>query len=406
MANYTELSPVFARFFQNIPDYPHCTDKLEAGCRQAPKHVAINRRYIEVNKPNFSHKYILNDLDYEGAAFAWEDKGLPAPTFSVINPENLRGHIDYELITAVHLGANASRKAKWYLYTVCHGYTQKLEADPSFGGLLSKNPLSDFWTVIAYDARYELDELAEYVREGDVKNKKQLSFSEWDKRFKEECLIPVPGQYKKKKPATDPSDSLFVFWNTNQYAHTITADYSDDRDGLYDKMEGYVVQLNIDFNFEMRQSEIRSNANSVTKWHWEKRADFVASRKAFCEKQRQRAYLSHKARKKKNNTNIWKVTRKLRKEGIPVTKSSVAEAAGLTRKSMSRRIVSGNVEEAKRLGAYNSHEARKAATEKKIRDTVDTFLREGRKITKSAVAREAGVSRQAINRYYSHLFEL
>jgi len=156
MANYNELSPVLARFFffENLPDYPHCTDYLKAGCRQAPKHVAITRRYIEVNKLNFSHTYILNDLDYEGAGFAWEDKGLPAPTFSVINRENLFAHIDYELITPVHLGVNASKKAKWYLYTVCYGYTQRLEADPSFGGLLSKNPLSDFWTVIAYDARY------------------------------------------------------------------------------------------------------------------------------------------------------------------------------------------------------------------------------------------------------------
>ena len=29
-----------------------------------------------------------------------------------MNRENLHAHIDYELITAVHLGANASKKAK------------------------------------------------------------------------------------------------------------------------------------------------------------------------------------------------------------------------------------------------------------------------------------------------------
>ena len=50
MVNYNELSPVFARFFENLPEYPHCTDYLKAGCRQAPKRVAINRKYIEVNK--------------------------------------------------------------------------------------------------------------------------------------------------------------------------------------------------------------------------------------------------------------------------------------------------------------------------------------------------------------------
>jgi hypothetical protein len=55
----------------------------------------------------------LNDLYYEGAGFAWEDKELPTPTFSVINPENLHYHIDYELITPVHFGANVSKKAEW-----------------------------------------------------------------------------------------------------------------------------------------------------------------------------------------------------------------------------------------------------------------------------------------------------
>ena len=150
----------------------------------------------------------------------------------------------------------------------------------------------------------------------------------------------------------------------------------------------------------MRQSEIRSNANSVTKWHWEKRADFVASRKAFCEKQRQRAYLSHKARKKNNNTKIWKATRKLRKEGKPVTKSAVAEMTGIARQSVSRRIVRGNVEEAQSMSAKRTNEIRKATTEEKIKRAFEQALKDGIKPTQKSIAKISAVGIATVKRYW------
>ena len=69
MSNYTTGNPVFTRFFDKLPDYPYCTDKLEAGCRQAPKHVAVKRRYIQPNKPNYSHAYLNLDCDYAGVYY-------------------------------------------------------------------------------------------------------------------------------------------------------------------------------------------------------------------------------------------------------------------------------------------------------------------------------------------------
>jgi hypothetical protein len=53
--------------------------------------------------------------------------------------------------------------------------------------------------------------------------------------------------------------------------------------------------------------------------------------------------------------------------------------------------------------AHNTAEIKRAATEAKIKNAVEKFLREGRKITKAAIAREAGISREAASRYYSHL---
>lgn len=69
-----------------------------------------------------------------------------------------------------------------------------------------------------------------------------------------------------------------------------------------------------------------------------------------------------------------------------------------------RKTTDEELREIRSANAHHTNEIRKAATEARIKKAVDIFLREGRKITKSAIAREAGVSRQAINRYYSHLF--
>lgn len=159
MSNYTIENPVFSRFVENIPDYPHCTDKLEAGCKQAPKQVAVKRRYIQFNKPNYSHAYLNFDLDYEGAGIAWHDLDLLCPTFSVINPENAHSLTAYELTTPVHLGKHSSERAIRYLDVVRKGYIKKFDADPSFNEFLSKNPLSPAWHVFSCNVTYDLDEL-------------------------------------------------------------------------------------------------------------------------------------------------------------------------------------------------------------------------------------------------------
>ena len=67
-------------------------------------------------------------------------------------------------------------------------------------------------------------------------------------------------------------------------------------------------------------------------------------------------------------------------------------------------MVKTSIAEVKSVGAYKTAEIKRAVTEAKIKQVIDTFLREGRKITKSAIAKEVGVTRQTINRYYSYLF--
>lgn len=55
-------------------------------------------------------------------------------------------------------------------------------------------------------------------------------------------------------------------------------------------------------------------------------------------------------------------------------------------------------------GAYITHRTRVDATEQKITAVILAFRQCGKKITKSAVARETGMSREQLSRRYQHLF--
>jgi len=122
---------------------------------------------------------------------------------------------------------------------------------------------------------------------------------------------------------------------------------------LYAVVYGYISTYNAtEFVEPLPTREVQGVAQSISKWTWERRENF-------------KGRSGRHRRQTKNDEELKQ-----------------------------RRIE----------GAYSSHEVRKAATEAKIKKAVDTFLREGRKITKAGIAREAGVSRQAISTYYSHLF--
>ncbi|MCH8293440.1 replication initiation protein, partial [Candidatus Poribacteria bacterium] len=97
MTNYNKNHPALSRFFENLPNYPRCTDNLKAGCRKCPKHIAIKRRYIELNKENYSVTYLPYDCDSPIGMLMWHIRSLPPPTLSVSNWDNFRSHLTWEL---------------------------------------------------------------------------------------------------------------------------------------------------------------------------------------------------------------------------------------------------------------------------------------------------------------------
>ncbi len=326
----SNLSPVYSRFFDNLPLKPYCTNDLSYGLKILPKQSAIRMSYIQPNFP-FIIIYLMFDVDRDEAGASWIDASLPKPTFIVVNLENGHAHLIYELLTPVLLWDNASPKPIAYLDAIRRAYAQVLGADLGYSSLITKNPSHRRWYTFAYSLQYELGELADYVT---------LS----DSHYK-----PFRG-IRFDYAALGRNCTLFEVGRIYAYDRVCSQNSHSE---LYAVVYGYISTYNAtEFAESLPEREVHGIARSISKWTWERRENF------------------------KN------------------------------RSGRHRRQTKNDEELKQRLieGAYSSHEVRKAATEAKIKKAVDTFLREGRKITKAGIAREAGVSREAVSRYYSHLF--
>lgn len=152
---------------ERLPLKPYCTDDLSAGIRPRSYIHAIKRRYIQANPPHL-RVFMLFDLDYAGAALAWEDNGLPMPAWAAINRENKHAHLAYPLSAPVLTADFGGRQAALrYLAAVEAAYRAKLDGDDGFSGLITKNPIHPHWELLrgVPDAirGYDLDYLADFV---------------------------------------------------------------------------------------------------------------------------------------------------------------------------------------------------------------------------------------------------
>lgn len=145
------------------PKRPYCAYvKNHAIVRQ--REVALNAPYLQFNPP--AHRsWIILDIDHSAAAHAWEDAGLPAPTYCAINRQNGHAHIGYALSGPVCTTAAARMAPLRYLAAIDYAYTAKVRADAAFTGPLAKNPLHPVWQLWepANAPVYELGYLADFV---------------------------------------------------------------------------------------------------------------------------------------------------------------------------------------------------------------------------------------------------
>ncbi len=337
-----ELSPVFERFYDALPDRPRATDYLEVGSLPCPKIVAVKRRYIQFNKKNYWVKFLTYDCDYEGAGFVWYEEDLPAPTFIIINKKNGHAHLTYELEIPIHLaGKNPSTKAIYYLEVVRQAYTTAFQADTAYTGLLSKNPFSNHWRVQVYDEVYDLDRLAEPLRSISWKELKEVSLDELEATIKN-AKIELPSKRRGlgfREEYAEQGRNCFCFEHARFYAYDIVKICSTQNE-LEKKIRQHIDQLNADFDERLPESEIRSTSRSIAKWVWDKRNYFTDASERFCERfserQKERQLLSAAKRKENNEQKIREAIHRCLKEGIKPTQKNIAELSGLGRRTIQR----------------------------------------------------------------------
>ena len=325
------------RFYELAPNKPYCTDIMASGLIIRAKGSAFLRSYVQHNPPALCH-WLTFDQDHENLT-RWEDAGLPEPNLIVRNLDNRRAHVSYA-IESVCTSDAARPKPMAYAQAIQEAYCEKLQADPSYTGLITKNPMHDDWHVWELHSRvYKLGELADYV---------ELKRRYWTRKRAANYEHYGIGR------------NCALFHRLRFWAYDWIVYHRDENGTTFIEWMEVVLVKAEGFNTfpqPLPYGEIKSTAKSVGKWVWDK-------------------YFP-KARRKRR---------------------------GAMAESFANSDLSLDLKARQRLSARRTNEMRRAATEEKIIEAIGRLTATGQKVTKAAVARLSGVGRQTIYDNFSHLF--
>jgi hypothetical protein len=229
-------------FYNYLPPRPYCTDFL-GGLNIRPKNIAAKNAYIQPN-PITRVYWLVFDIDSAESRYWPDEWHIPTPNIEVRNPDNNHQHLFYMIDPAIYTLQQARRKPLELAAEVDRGMTRLLEADPGYGKLIAKNPLSKKWTVYVWHQRaWGLIELLEFIPD---------KIRRW------------------KTPPRDVSGlgrncALFDKARFFAYAEWQRLKY-DDAGRLYQAVYGHAMNINLSFNTPMSDKEVRCITKSITKW--------------------------------------------------------------------------------------------------------------------------------------------
>ncbi len=135
-----DRGPLKERFFASLPKFPFCSDDLKNhGSWREPKSKAITMPFIGPNTRGLVST-INVDLDYEDAAFAWEEANVTPPNWITKNRHNGRCHYGWLMEHPVSRGMNSSPRAINLYEFVRRGLTVRLKGDRNYSHILTKTP--------------------------------------------------------------------------------------------------------------------------------------------------------------------------------------------------------------------------------------------------------------------------
>ncbi|MFM9938232.1 MAG: replication initiation protein [Hyphomicrobiaceae bacterium] len=272
-----------ARFMELLPYKIYCTDDPRMGLTFLPREDAIKRTHIQLNPP-WQLGWIIFDLDHSDARFRHSDNILPHPTFIAINRANGHAHAAYLLASPVAKHGRARGKPLIYFASVERGLRRRLGADPSYSGLIVKNPLHTHWDVEFRETRpFELDDLASWLWFNDMR----------------------PEVYRTHSTGAGRNVTLFDELRQLAYREILTFKAAGGgRDAWQTHINRKAANLNEQFDLPLGISEVRSTSKSVARWTWQK---FNAD--AFSKVQANRGRISVAKRQKRGTQEArqpWK----------------------------------------------------------------------------------------------------
>lgn len=243
------------------PRRPYCSDDLSEGVRIRSLEQALNKAYIQANPPHL-RVWSIFDIDRPAGALAWEECGLPPPSWATTNRTNGHAHIVYGLSAPVLVEGLGARDAPMrYLCAVESLMREKLQADAGYSGLITKNPQHPLWMLLRGPRlAYDLGELAEYLP--DLEKHRPKRRVEEVGLGRNVTLFDSLRQWAYKRVRGYKGSGL-QGWNawlslTNSTALVRNADFANPMDGR----------------------EVWHIAKSVAKWTWQ-RFDIEASDQRF-----------------------------------------------------------------------------------------------------------------------------
>lgn len=228
-------------FNDRLPHKPYFTDELRYGLRIAGKERAILAKYIQFNQPH-AQFWLGFDVDRLGASIDWSDRNAPAPTISIMNPENGHAHLLYALKTAVRTAPNGKIKPLKYAAAVESALRDKLGADLGYSGLICKNPNHSNWRISIWQPElYTLDWLADSLNLKSNNNKN---------------ILPNYGLGR----------NCTLFDNTRKWAYRAIRHGWPKYDLWLQACFEYAKNYNLKFLVSLDDNEVMGIAKSIAKW--------------------------------------------------------------------------------------------------------------------------------------------
>lgn len=314
-------------YYETLPEKVRAMPRKPGASFTFYKDDAVRYPWVAHNEGNVS--YLIVDVDRRVSPFDLYDAHLPEANFLAVNRESGHGQYFWRLHTPVYSWpSQRNSRAYGYYEAIETQFVGKLKGDPGFAGHMAKNPLHKQWEIVELrEDPYELGELAEW------------------------SLYGKTGKSSKAAISDDPAGrNCSLFDELRQWAYTR---HSEASQASYEAWREQVITrsaaLNTGFQNPLPASEVRSVAKSVARFVYfryqpgsgdqKKRgrdSEIIQSSMSVPERQRVSAERTNAAQRSATETKIKWAVSQLIGSGKRVTKSSVADLAGVDRKTVRR----------------------------------------------------------------------